>query len=117
MKASKLVLAVIMTGLAFNGAIASSKKTGKEKPPAQQAAAQTPAAPDNYEQKIAEMQQSIDKLRADIQNIQNSRNELQTKLEQSDKDVADKMNKIEEIKNKIAEKQKAAGALATEKKQ
>ena len=63
------------------------------------------------------MQQSIDKLKADIQTIQNTRNELQTKLDQSDKEVAAQMKKIEEINNKIAEKQKAADAQAAEKKQ
>ncbi|MBK8103974.1 MAG: hypothetical protein IPK30_12155 [Cellvibrionales bacterium] len=38
--------------------------------------------------KTPEMQQSIDKLKADIQTIQTTRNELQAKLDQSDKDVA-----------------------------
>jgi peptidoglycan hydrolase CwlO-like protein len=63
------------------------------------------------------MQQSIDKLKADIQTIQTTRNELQAKLDQSDKDVAAQMKKIEEINTKIAEKQKAADAQAAEKKQ
>lgn len=118
MKLHTVLLAAIFSAVSISGAIANDSQ------PAQPAAAPTEAAAPaqtdqakNLEQKIAEMQQSIDKLKADIQTIQNTRNELQAKLEQSDKDVAAQMKKIEEINAKIAEKQKAAQTQDEEKKQ
>lgn len=113
-KAHHMILATALVALAFNGAFAETKKNTKTKKDA--AVAAQPAADVNYEQKIAEMQKSIEQLRADINNIKTARNELQVKLEQSDKDIAAQTLKVEEIKKKLTEKKKAVEALAKEKK-
>ncbi|MEZ5494316.1 MAG: hypothetical protein R3E61_06955 [Pseudomonadales bacterium] len=115
MKIQPSILAAILIGTLAGSAFANDPAPAT--PATAQAPAAAPAATENLEQKIAEMQQSIDKLKADIQTIQTTRNELQAKLDQSDKDVAAQMKKIEEINTKIAEKQKAADAKAAEKKQ
>ncbi|HSC75957.1 MAG TPA: hypothetical protein VLB90_06965 [Pseudomonadales bacterium] len=136
MKAHRIILATALVALAFNGVsaegqTAAEKKTARIKKEAelaaQQAPAKTPApaatpasktpAADSNEKKIAEMQKSIEQLRADIENIKAARNELQVKLEKSDKDIAAQMMKIEDIKKKLTEKKQAAEALAKEKKQ
>jgi peptidoglycan hydrolase CwlO-like protein len=112
-KAHHMILATALVALAFNGAFAETKKTPKSK---KDAAVAAQPAPVNYEQKIVEMQKSIEQLRADIENIKTTRNELQVKLEQSDKDIAAQTLKVEEIKKKLTEKKKAVEALAKEKK-
>lgn len=117
MKINTLLLAGILSSAMIGGAMAEDAKPAQ---PVATPAPATAAQPDqtkNLEQKIAEMQQSIDKLKADIQTIQTTRNDLQAKLDQSDKDVAAQMKKIEEINAKIAEKQKAAQTQAEAKKQ
>jgi predicted RNase H-like nuclease (RuvC/YqgF family) len=115
MKAQHLILAAALLGLAFNGAVAENKKkTKKDAPVAAQAAA--PVATEDYAQKIADMQKSIDQLRTDIEGIKTARSELQVKLDQSDKDIAAQMMKVDDIKKKLTEKKKEAEALAKEKK-
>ncbi len=116
MKARTLILTALFAGATLNSALAEDAAPAAAPAVTPAPVAQAPAT-ENLEQKVAEMQQSIEKLKADIQNIQNTRNELQAKLDQSDKDVAAQMKKIEEINNQIAEKQKAADAQAAEKKQ
>ena len=113
-KAHHIILATALVALAFNSTFAENKKNTKPKKDA--AVATQPAADVNYEQKIVEMQKSIEQLRADIENIKTARNELQVKLEQSDKDIAAQTLKVEEIKKKLTEKKKAVEALAKEKK-
>lgn len=137
MKAHRIILAATLAALAFNGVSAEGQSAAEKKNArikkeaelaAQQAPAKTPAqaatpastktpAADSNEKKIADMQKSIEQLRADIENIKAARNELQVKLEKSDKDIAAQMMKIEDIKKKLAEKKQAAEALAKEKKQ
>ena len=113
-KAHHMILATALVALAFNGALADNKKNAKAKKDA--AVAAQPVADVNYEQKIVEMQKSIEQLRAEIETIKTTRNELQIKLEQSDKDIAAQTMKVEEIKKKLTEKKKAVEALAKEKK-
>lgn len=118
-KAHHMILATALAALAFNSAFAENKKTTKAKKDAAvvaQPAAEVNSTSVNYEQKIVEMQKSIEQLRADIENIKTARNELQVKLEQSDKDIATQTLKVEEIKKKLTEKKKAVEALAKEKK-
>lgn len=121
MKAPHMILATALIALTFNGAMADSKSAAEKKNErlkreAAATALQTPTV-GSYEKKIADMQKSIEQLRADIENIKTARGELQVKLEQSDKEIAAQMKKIEDIKKKLAEKQKAAEALSKEKKQ
>ena len=121
MKAPHMILATALIALTVNGAMADSrsaaeKKSARIKKEADSSTLQTPTV-GSYEKKIADMQKSIEQLRADIENIKAARGELQVKLEQSDKDIATQMKKIEEIKKKLAEKQQAAEALSKEKKQ
>jgi predicted RNase H-like nuclease (RuvC/YqgF family) len=113
-KAQHMILATALVALAFNGAFAENKKNTKAKKDT--AVAAQPAADVNYEQKIVEMQKSIEQLHAEIENIKTARNELQVKLEQSDKDIAAQTLKVEEIKKKLTEKKQAVEALAKEKK-
>jgi predicted RNase H-like nuclease (RuvC/YqgF family) len=114
MKAHHIILATTLVALAFNGASADNKKNAKTKTAKPAAEQQVPV--ENYEQKIAAMQQSIAQLRADIDKIKNERSELQVKLEQSDKEIAAQMQKIEDIKKKLSEKTQEAEALEARKK-
>ena len=114
-KAHHIILTAALVALAFNGAFAENKKNTKAKKDV--AVAAQPAADVNYEQKIVEMQKSIEQLRAEIETIKTTRSELQVKLEQSDKDIAVQTMKVEDIKKKLNEKKMAVEALAKEKKQ
>jgi predicted RNase H-like nuclease (RuvC/YqgF family) len=127
-KAHHIILAAALAALACNGALAENKLSENKLPgnkkvnksqtaaPATQATPATATTVSDSEQKIAEMQKSIDQLRADIENIKTARSELQVKLEQSDKEVAAQMMKVDDIKKKLTEKQREAAALAKEKK-
>ena len=106
------VVVVSLVGTMANTAWAAEKKSKKAKaqPAEQQAASQS------NEDKIAQIQKSIDELKVEIDKIKTERTDLQAKLEQSDKDVAAQMQRIDDIKKKQAEKEQAAGALDAQKK-
>ena len=108
-----LLTASLMAG-AMNASYAAEKKSKKvtqEKPAIEQ---QTPAQAND--EKINQMQKSIEELKAEIAKIKTERSDLQAKVEQSDKDVAAQMQRIDDIKKKLAEKEQAAGVLEAEKK-
>jgi septal ring factor EnvC (AmiA/AmiB activator) len=108
-----LLTASLMAG-AMNASYAAEQKSKKVKQ-AKPVVEQQASAKANDE-KIAQMQKSIEDLKAEIAKIKTERSDLQTKVEQSDKDVAVQMQRIDDIKKKLAEKEQAAGVLEAEKK-
>jgi septal ring factor EnvC (AmiA/AmiB activator) len=107
-----ILTASLLAGMS-NVVWAADKKSTKN---AEQAAAEQQAAGQGHEEKIAQMQKSIDELKAEIAKIKGERTELQAKLEQSDKDVATQMQRIDEIKKSLAAKEQSAGVVEAEKK-